>query len=427
MAAKAQWTVLTFIAAHNNLEQFGKKSLLEILGVGSTSDVVLGAYFDGKQGAGMYTMAFDAPGKVEEQKMLGSQDSGHPSSVVAAARWLFEKYPAERYALVLWSHGTGWEPAEVEVISREARPTSAIDDSEKRERSVRSGRQVLFRNTLRTLMKPEKATQRAILFDDASGHSLDTVELGGVIREIAAIIKQPLDVLGMDACLMANVEVAYQLREHARYLVASQELVPGNSWPYQKVMGRLSANPKLDAEQFARLMVEEFLRHYIDNPPPAGDVTKVALDLSKAAALANAINDLAGLLLEDVAAIAPLIAQSQIEVRNVETRKGKRQPSKFEFHLFDVGSLARRIASGASPKLQAAANTVITSLAPGAGAVLAEGHVGEWFDGIGGVTIYLPQPPEVASSHYAALDFASATRWPTLMEQYRKRFPPRGA
>jgi hypothetical protein len=424
MATKAQWTVLTFIAAHNNLEQFGRNSLLEILGVGSTRDVVLGAYFDGRQGAGLYTMGIDTPGKVEEQQMLGRQDSGDPAGVVAAAKWLFEKYPAERHALVLWSHGTGWEPAEMEEVAREVRPADALADDEKRERSARSGRQVLFRSTLRTLLAPGKVRERAILFDDATGHSLDTLELGRVIHDISAIIGQPLDVLGMDACLMASVEVAYQLRPHARFLVASQELVPGSSWPYKKVFGDLAANPKLDAGAFARLLVEEFVRHYTANPPPAGDVTKVALDLSKTAALVGCIDAFAAALLDGIRARAPLIAQSQIDVRDQETRKGRRQPSKFDYHLFDLATLARRIAQGADPKLLAASGALLDALQPAAGAVLAEGHVGGWFAGIGGVTVYLPQPPLRGSAHYGALDFAGATHWPRLLAEYRGCFPP---
>jgi hypothetical protein len=63
MPGKAKWTVLTYIAAHNNLDQFGKQSLMEILAVGSTSDVVQGALYDGKQGAGRYVMG--DPGGVE--------------------------------------------------------------------------------------------------------------------------------------------------------------------------------------------------------------------------------------------------------------------------------------------------------------------------------------------------------------------------
>ncbi len=47
VSSHAKWTVLTYIAAHNNLDQLGKKSLLEILDVGSTPEVVQGVLYDG--------------------------------------------------------------------------------------------------------------------------------------------------------------------------------------------------------------------------------------------------------------------------------------------------------------------------------------------------------------------------------------------
>lgn len=142
MTGKAKWTVLTYIAAHNNLQEFGKRSLTEILSVGSTSNVVHGALFDGKMGAGRYVMG--DPGGVEWQKQEGSFDSGDPDELIRTAKWLFEQYPAERYGLVLWSHGTGWEPSEIEKIAKEARPLASADRAESKERAATPGSQVLF-------------------------------------------------------------------------------------------------------------------------------------------------------------------------------------------------------------------------------------------------------------------------------------------
>src|SRR6516165_11263785 len=112
MASKPKWTILTYIAAHNNLDQLGKTSLREILTVGSTPDVVQGALFDGKGGAARYVMG--EPGMVEHQEQLGQFDSGDPDGLIKTAKWLFEQRPAERYGVVLWSHGSGWEPSEIE-------------------------------------------------------------------------------------------------------------------------------------------------------------------------------------------------------------------------------------------------------------------------------------------------------------------------
>src|SRR5262245_23053402 len=137
MPNKAKWTVLTYIAAHNNLDQFGKRSLMEILGVGSTADVVQGALYDGKAGPGACGMG--SPGGVEWQKQLGRFDSGDPDELISTAKWLFEQYPAERYGLVLWSHGSGWEPSEIEEIAKEVRPGTQADPIESRERSTAPG------------------------------------------------------------------------------------------------------------------------------------------------------------------------------------------------------------------------------------------------------------------------------------------------
>ncbi len=196
------------------------------------------------------------PGFVNLQEQLGSFDSGDPDQLIATAKWLFQQYPAERYGLVLWSHGSGWEPAELEEVGKEARPDGQADPAEFRERAASPGSLALFRTTLRSILKPDRPTERAILFDDGTGHSLDTLELARVAEAIAELVGQPLELLGMDACLMANLEVAYELRNTVRYLVASEELVPGHSWPYRAIYGALRSSPELGGDDLARVAVE---------------------------------------------------------------------------------------------------------------------------------------------------------------------------
>ena len=105
---KARWTVLTYIAAHNNLEDLGQRSLDQILGVGSTPQLKLAVLYDRFDGA-TRTIAGE-PGQAAVEEPLSDFDSGDPDALLETARWAFERCPARRYALVLWSHGSGWRP-----------------------------------------------------------------------------------------------------------------------------------------------------------------------------------------------------------------------------------------------------------------------------------------------------------------------------
>lgn len=424
MPQKAQWTVLNYIAAHNNLDQFGQKSRNEIVGIGSTDSVVQGVLLDSHAGSARYVAG--EPGRVRAQELLGkSFDSGDPDELIRTARWLYDQYPAERYALVLWSHGTGWEPAEIEQVAQEARPGATHDAAESQERAGGLGSRCLFRTTLRKLLAPADRSERAILFDDGTGHSLDTLELARVTRAIATAVGQPLDLLGMDACLMANLEVAYELRDSVRCLVASQELVPGHSWPYADIYSALRASPALDGAALARLVVERYLDYYRQNPPRAGDVTKVALDLGRSDSVVAAARSFADALVDGMDQGAEALWSAQRVTRERETCGGQRQPSKFDYDLWDLGSVARELATGpdSTPELRAAAGGVVEALAPGRGCVLAEGHAGAWFDGIAGTSVYLMPPgKQRVAPDYARLAFARDAHWDRMLAAYHQHF-----
>lgn len=395
---------------------------MEILRVGSTGDVVHGALYDGPLGAGRYVMG--EPNRVARQEQLGQIDSGDPEQLIASACWLFEAYPAERYGLVLWSHGSGWEPSEVESIARVARPVGAANTHESRLRAAAPGSRALFRTTLRSMLSAEAPAERAILFDDGTGHSLDTLELARVTATIAQAIGQPLELLGMDACLMASLEVAYEIRDSVRYLVASQELVPGYSWPYERIFGALRAAADQPGADLAQRIVTEYVRYYQERPPAAGDITKVALDLARISAFAGNVDSLAAALVAELDAAAPLTWTAQDVCFRTETRNGTRQPNKFQFHLWDVGTLTRQLASTApNPQLRAETQSLLEALRPGAGPVLAEGHVGNWFNGIAGTSIYLARPPTRVSPYYSTLAFAKDTHWGEYVRAYRDFFP----
>jgi hypothetical protein len=421
MAPKAKWTILTYIAAHNNLQQLGDRSLDQIINVGSTDDVIHGVLYDGPQGAARYIAG--APGKVLKQEQLKNFDSGDPVRLVETAKWVFQQYPAERYGLILWSHGTGWRPEDIHAVATQVRGGRGVTEQEASERAAAPGRLSFFRSTVATIMEKDSPSERAILFDDGSGHSLDTLELGRVASQLKDTLGQPLDLLGMDACLMATLEMSYQVRNLVRYYVASEELVPGHSWPYDTIMGKLRAQPDMSAGDLAALVVKDYVGYYTQNPPAlnSGDVTKVALDLSRIGDLAGAADCLADALMADMANQAQGLWTAQQECRQQETAKGKRDPSKFSVHQWDLGTLVQRLGEASTDAdVKTAAQRVQAALQPG-GVVIAEGHQGNWFAGLGGVSAYLMPARKVRiSPYYADLAIANETCWLKMLQAYEK-------
>ena len=110
----------------------------------------------------------------------------------------------------------------------------------------------------------------------------------------------------------------------------------------------------------------DFFKH---NPPGAGDVTKVAVDLTQLDALGTACKSLATALHAETAQHADIIWRVQAETRKRETRDEKRTMNKFQYHLWDLGAFASGLAAAtdASPAVRAAAGEIGRALAPGAG------------------------------------------------------------
>lgn len=107
--------------------------------------------------------------------------------------WGVERYPSERYAVIVWGHGLGWRPAS---------PGTAVV---RYDRAGASG---------------------GIAFDDRRGQVLDTPGLARALGSTARekLGGRPFDVYASDACLMQSVEVAGELASAARYVVGSEQI-----------------------------------------------------------------------------------------------------------------------------------------------------------------------------------------------------------
>ena len=102
---------------------------------------------------------------------------------------------------------------------------------------------------------------RAIAATTAPDTRSTLIELAKVLAKAPAELGGPLELLGMDACLMSNLEVAYQARERrARRSSCSEDLEPGDGWPvHQHPAPSGATSRRWTGPRWARVVVEEYL------------------------------------------------------------------------------------------------------------------------------------------------------------------------
>jgi len=398
---------MVYMAGDNDLSAAGDADLEEMRQVGSTEQVNVLVEFDNAGDQGTRRMRIGKNGEGESVDSLDETDSGDPDVLSSFISWAAENYPAERYALILWNHGGGWEPAEVDRIARKVK-SPGYNGRELTERSSSSLGRVMFRTSLEKVFKLSGPAERAICSDDGSGHSLDTIELGNVIAKGAEAIGQRFDLLGMDACLMSNLEVAYQVREHVRYVVASEENEPGEGWPYERILGRLVADPGIASADFASQIVHDYIDWYKE--VDFGDmVTQAAMDLDKLSQLTGPLDDFSGRLTSAMVSVDSYIWKAQ------------RNSTRFwQNTLWDLGHFCaefERVCTHDVIRQSAAA--VFAALEPGVGRfMVAEAHHGEKVKHCHGVTIYMPPPITEVSQFYRELDFTENHTWAEMLAAY---------
>ncbi|MGH3146394.1 MAG: clostripain-related cysteine peptidase, partial [Rubrobacter sp.] len=323
-----------------------------------------------------------------------------------------QEAPAERYAHVLWNHGSGWQPDDLDdLYDNVRRERGDVPRVSARELSVLSERQVglsFFSTSAEGVMAEGTAGERAILSDDGTGHSLDTIELDRVLELAHGRLGGKLELLGMDACLMSTLEVAFEVRDHASHVVGSEELEPGDGWPYTRILRRLSDNPDMGGQDLGQAVVDCYIDHYrdlLDQHP----VTQCALDTSSLDGFAASFDRLASELQNAIGTelgMARVVAAQSLS-------------TMFTGDLFDIKSFCRNLLEGQSEQgVKEAAQQVLDSLQPG-GLVVAEGHVGEAVEDCGGVTAYFPAPTSHMSPYYSDLEFSTKYSWDEFLQAYR--------
>ncbi|WP_455254322.1 clostripain-related cysteine peptidase [Ruminococcus sp.] len=137
---------------------------------------------------------------------LGMQNMADSATLTDFIRYCSSNYAADHYGLVLWDHGGG-------VVGGYGYDENFGGDS-------------------------MSLTEMSRALGDASVH---------------------LDMLGFDACLMANFETCLMAAPYADYLIASEEPEPGCGWYYTDWIGKLSENCGIPPKRYGRQIIDDYI------------------------------------------------------------------------------------------------------------------------------------------------------------------------
>ena len=210
---------------------------------------------------------------------------------------VLEVAPAERYGLVLWSHGLAWVPSTAEGYA--ARSAGRSTGTE--------------------------PVTKWFGQDDEPGPTgyLETGELA------EAIPAGMFDYILFDACFMGSVEVLYALREKAESIVSSPAEVLAESFPYGEITGALlAAEPDLEGA------CEAFYRYYANHAQQNHRAATVSLVRTA---------ELEGLAAATRAVLAEAAERDPAALEGFAAGDFQRLDRYKRHFLFDMGSVVHRL------------------------------------------------------------------------------------
>jgi hypothetical protein len=245
------WTVMVYMAAGDDAEMDGYavKNLREMeRGANENVFVAVQIKRDWPQIPQRYVIAGDAQqptatAELHRNSNPGDIDMGDGRTLADFLKWAVKECPARHYMLVLWGHAYGLG---------------------------------FGRDHGDPLRLPELVKALDVFRDKR-------IELGRGNNGT-------LEILGTNACAMAYVEAAYELRNSAHYLLASQIEVPFAGWPYDAVLE--SIGDATTPEQLGLNVIDSYVTG-LNNPLTGERVEMSLLNLSHAGELREAIDGLA--------------------------------------------------------------------------------------------------------------------------------------
>lgn len=414
---KKDWTFLVYIAADNDLKGFAARNIKQMAAIGSNHHINIIVHLDIRiAGNKKITRHY----YVEKDKIVHlnaddpstqRMDSGSPDTLVAFGNWGISNYPAHKYALILWNHGSGIiDPAAGKLIN----PSNFFRINPMTNK-WELDRTIGFLDFINTVNH-----ERGVCWDDTTGNYLTNQTLDLALNKIcnSALAGGKFSIIGFDTCLMSMIEIANIVRPYAELMVSSQEVEMGYGWRYDKVLAPFMQHT-LDTHEFAQHIVAAYQDEYSKK---TDDYTLSALLLDRIESIESNISSVAGLLRE------ALTIQSGSSIKNMLRASTSKllcthfdEPSYKDLHHFyqNLKSNLKHATFMQEQRGQHIVHTLQTLLNDGSQlikqAVLANA-TGNNLSKAGGISIYFPE--NKIHSSYRKTIFAQTNQWFDLLKEF---------
>lgn len=185
-------TVLIYMLANNSLSGFDNNNIESIIQSATAKNLNGGnllLYWVPRGSNPQLLQIKENANGVVTKNLIRDYDisnSATPTAVQTIIKDVVSEFPAKEYGLVLWSHGTAWIPAD-------------------------------YANMLKSFGQ-----------DGSNWMEIDELAKG--------IPNNLFHFIMFDACYMASIECAYELKDKAEYILASPTETMATGWPYQSIM-----------------------------------------------------------------------------------------------------------------------------------------------------------------------------------------------
>jgi hypothetical protein len=270
-----------------------------------------------------------------------------------------------------------------------------------------------------------------------SESALRVAEIGMTLKELHAEVEhleltlpKHKVVLGFDACLMAMVEVYFEIYPYVTWAVAANDEIPDSGWPYKEILTLLGKDPSKRPEDLATAIVDKCAEWYSDrNNKSAVSFSACNLSEKFSQALVDAVKGLKTKIIEHLEASPKKTTEAITVARDFAEDLD-------EVAYVDLNAFCSKLKQVAeSPdyqsalaKLGGAANDVVKALEKFAYKTdFSEYYPQKYTEDSRAVSICFPKARDLEGSvrgievnleAYKALRFSEISKWSTFWKAY---------